>query len=216
MLGFWKKRREGFDKMASDIAACCRVALRFDELDGPALIARLPQEFDNQHREGRLREKWHLLDQQGEPMPLLAQFPELASIFDAFPGKVIKAHISRISAGYALNIHRDGMREDGRRFPQFRIFNRTLRMHIILQSNDCSWIYAEKQFYRMKPGECWMLNNLKYHSALNAHSSIDRYHVVFDVEPDAETMRLLDEGEPALGFIDPALFERHWPGVAMQ
>jgi hypothetical protein len=216
MLTFWKKRAKPFDKLASDIATCCRLPLHFDDLDGQAIVARLPREFDNEHREGALREKWHLLDRQGNPMPLLADFPELAKVFAAFPGSVIKAHISRISAGQALNVHRDGMGEGGTRRPQFKIFNRTLRMHIVLQSNERSWIYAEEQFYLMKPGECWMLHNLKYHSALNAHDRIDRYHVVFDVEPDEATFALLDQGEAGLGFVDPALFERHWPGVAMR
>lgn len=216
MFGLLKKRSGQFDKLSSGIPACSRLKLRYDDLDGAAIIARLPEEYDNEHRDRKLREKWHLLDREGRPMPLLAQFPELAAIFAAFPGKVIKAHISRISAGQKLNVHRDGMGENGKRRPQFKIFNRTLRMHIVLQSNEQSWIYAERQFYRMQPGESWMLDNLKYHSALNAHDSDHRYHVVFDVEPNAETMQLLDDGEPALGFVDPALFERHWPGVAMR
>ena len=204
-----------FDKEASDIATCCRLAERFDALDGAAIIARLPGEYSNQHRGDALREKWHLLDRDGLPMPLLADYPEIEEIFDAFPGNVVKAHISRLGAGMSLNVHRDGLRKGDVKQPQFQLFNRTLRIHVVLQSNDTSWIYAERQFYRMRPGECWMLNNLKYHSALNADDAVDRYHVIFDVEPNEDTFALLREADDDLGFEDRGLFERHWPDAKM-
>lgn len=68
----------------------------------------------------------------------------------------------------------------------------------------------------MEPGECWMLHNLRDHSAINLHASEPRYHLSFDIGPVAETFALVDDAETGLGWKDPETYNRLWPSGEAQ
>lgn len=204
-----------FAKLDSNIASCCRLPLRFDQLNAETRIASLPAPGGIGHKRGARREKWVLWDPQIGDTGLLETWPEIAAMIAEFPGTPEKVHVGLLTAGEKLPVHRDGLGRKDQKRTLFEMFNRTLRFHIPLRTSDQVFMYADKKIYRMQAGECWMLNNMKHHSAVNAHPEIDRYHLILDMAPTQETFALLAAAETDLGIDDKALFDRYWPGFEM-
>lgn len=55
------------------------------------------------------------------------------------------------------------------------------------------------QVYQMVHGEIWALNNSARHGVWNGHRSRARTHLICDLLPSPELIRLLAEGERDLG-----------------
>lgn len=140
--------------------------------------------------------------------PLL-QWYELKQFISGFPGKTVAAHISLVLPETTVHVHRDGYGANNSHRPLFPMFNSTLRFHVPLKTNDESLIYCRSKFYRMKEGECWMLNNLAPHAAVNLDPCEKRYHLIFDVEPNHETMELIEESETDLGYEDEEIYSTY-------
>lgn len=214
-----------FEKSSSDIPNCCRLNRRFDDLNPQEHLANLPVEYANQHkatwRKTPRRKKWPLLNcfrDNDVETDVYHRWPEARNLFDDFPGRTLYAHISLLEPGGVLRVHRDGYNKNTNLpdRPQYPLFNCTLRFHIPLQTNDETLMYCDDRLYHMKEGECWMLNNFAQHAAVNNHSSIRRYHLIFDVAPNHETMQLLADAEDDLGYEDQPFFEKHWPEHLIQ
>ena len=205
-----------FTKLDSYIASCCRLQLRYEELNAEEHLANLPTRTANAHKAGALRKKWDLIPNVHERSAVLERWPEMKSLLDDFPGVIERAHISLLIPGRVLRVHQDGLSPEGSPRPHFDMFNRTLRFHVPLVTNDEVLIYADRHLYRMARGECWMLHNMKFHSAANPHVSEQRYHLIFDVRPNAKTFALLDDADNDRGIFDPELFSKYWPDSEMR
>ncbi len=207
-----------FAKETAVIPDCCRLSQRFNNLNPTVHLESLPSEHMNQNKNAR-RKKWSVLNHfndKDHESDIYYSWPELKELFDGFPGSIEYAHISLLPAGGILKVHRDGYGRNVLHRPQFPLFNCTLRFHIPLMTNNDCVVYCEDRFYHMDEGECWMLNNFSPHAAVNEHSSQGRYHLIFDVKPNHDTMKLIDEADETLGYEDVDFFDRHWPELLIQ
>lgn len=203
-----------FVKLEADIPNCCRIAANIPDLDAKSHIARLPMEADNSHLENARRHKWMLRMPAKGDLPLLKEWPELLDFLDRFPGECVFAHVAQMKPGAVLGIHRDGYDPQGALMKNHDLFNSTLRFHIPLQTSGAVHFFSDGLLYNMGEGELWMIDNMKMHAVKNDDESLDRYHLVFDVLPNAETMALLDNAETGLGRADPAAITAYWPEQA--
>jgi len=123
----------------------------------------------------------------------------------------VRCHLSIMEPGGVLRVHRDGYTIRGEKAPGFQLFDTTLRFHIPLTSTDKSMNFVRGKFFKKKPNELWVFNNMVPHSAINLDETTPRIHLIFDVEPNYRTMKLAFSGESGLGYEDWDLFETHWP-----
>ena len=199
-----------FEKSNATIPCCARLEQRYENLNALEHIQNLPTQHENDKKMA-VRKKWFLIRKTLERTPALEAWPEMATLLDEFPGKIALAHLSLMVPGTVLPIHRDGISKKGLHRPLFELFEHTLRFHVPLETNEQAKVFAGGRFYQMKVGECWMLNNFENHAAINTHENINRYHLIFDVEPNEDTMKLLQNAEVDLGYEDQALLDTHWP-----
>ena len=96
------------------------------------------------------------------------------------------------------------------------LFDATLRLHVPVVTSDAASMFVNGSFYRMRAGEVWQMNNFCSHSAINNHAHLARIHLVIDVEPDAELLRLLYEGDANSGFHDKQTYRRLYPPVSLK
>lgn len=162
-----------------------------------------------------VRKTWALIPfgESGQADPvrsrkLLDNRPIVKQFFTDFPGEVKHAVYSYIAPNGIIGLHRDTYNEHGKKRPKFEIFNTALRFHIPLITNDQSHYYSEGLFYQMKQGELWMINNHLVHGAVNNYSDKGRYHLIFDVMPNEDTMAILSNASYNLGIQDEVLFQR--------
>ncbi|MGC1497248.1 MAG: aspartyl/asparaginyl beta-hydroxylase domain-containing protein [Sulfitobacter sp.] len=150
--------------------------------------------------------KSDIIHNDWENQALYEEWPEMQKILKALPNCGIeKAHIRTFPPGRRLKIHRDGYNAKGEPQGQFDMFNRTMRIHVALQTNPKCHMYAEGKFYHMAVGEVWMLNNFANHSMLNLSETEYRVHLVVDLKPSQDMMDLVDASEKNLGFVDAEL-----------
>ena len=204
-----------FRKLESDIPSCCRLRIDVPDFRPDAYLNGLPEKYVNQHKGDVQRKKWNFTDPNGGDTELLRQWTEVAEFLRDFPGEIDKAHISILEPGNVLRVHRDGLDVDGGPRPLYEMFNRSLRFHIALRTAPECYIYADGELVHMKPGECWMINNMKYHSAVNGDSTQNRVHLIFDVRPNEKTFRLIRDAQQGLGTRSVRLFKRYWPDSEM-
>ena len=213
-----------FQKNKSIVPVCDRIAERYGELRAEDILAVLPDKADNADKPGVLRKKYFLVGNDsddfehhhaGEVAPLLERWPAALKLLQDFPGKVIRCHLSIMEPGGVLGVHRDGFTKTGQRKPGFPLFNSTIRFHIPMTTTERSFNYVKGRFYKMLPGELWTFNNMLHHAAINLDEGEPRMHLIFDVEPNYETMKLAYSGESGLGREDRGFFKTHWPEYEM-
>lgn len=200
-----------FIKLKAEIPSCCRIAFQVPDLDAESHIARLPEEADNSNIANARRHKWILRMPAKGDLPLLQEWPQMRDFLDGFPGECVFAHVALMKPGAVLSIHRDGYDPQGAIMKHHDIFNSTLRFHVPLRTSDKVHFFSDGLLYNMGEGELWMIDNMKLHAVKNDDESVDRYHLIFDVRPDADTMALLHDAETQLGRVDPASVAAYWP-----
>jgi len=209
-----------FEKIRAGIPDCCRLNFHIGELnfeqhsENPAIMRSFcPQgNYVKQNKTSNPLEditKSELVAGSWENDELFAAWPEVRNLLSAFPhSKYAKAHIRKIPPNKKLPIHRDGISEQNEKKSQYDLFNSTLRIHIPLRTNKDSYIYCAGKFYSMAEGECWMLNNFQKHTAVNFSETEYRIHLILDVEPNSDTMSLVDQADTDLGFENAELFQK--------
>ena len=201
------------DKINSNIAPASKVKFNL-EFDVSDLIGDLQDLSEWSDLSGN-RKTWALIPYgttgRADPVRskiLLDKRPMVKKLFDSFPGKVKHAVYSFLAPNTIISLHSDTYKDNGDERPKFPVFNTTYRFQIPLITNNESFFYNDGAFYQMKLGELWMINNHKIHGAINNHASQDRYHIIFDVEPNAETIKLLEDCDTSLGYQDEQLEKR--------
>jgi hypothetical protein len=98
----------------------------------------------------------------------------------------------------SIGIHQDHVKSKNKE--KSRAMNETVRLHIPLHTSDQVYMLMGAQFHHMKEGEFWMLNNHHYHGVLNADNTLHRNHLILDVVPSEELIKMLQEIEAPKGF----------------
>ena len=198
-----------FQKEAANIPDCVRVDYDFPPIDADMVLSLLENPPNNLDKKAPTRKKW-VLWAKDQVIPYNAKAWEvLEPLIRSFPNDGIgMVQISLMPPETHLNIHFDGFNAKGEIAPQYELFNNTLRMHIPMVTSDQSMIYCAGKFYNMGKNELWMLNNMRKHSALNLHKKEGRFHLIFDVVPTAETMKLIRGGDTSLGKYRPRFMEK--------
>jgi len=197
-----------FQKELANIPDCVRLGFDVPELNPSKYIPALPAETANAHKANPTRKKWVLFG-RSERTNLLENWPEIDQLLSIFPCNQVKmAHISAMPPETELDVHTDGFGILETYRPHYKLFNSTLRIHIPLVTSSNSYIFCGGKFFRMKKGECWMLNNFRQHSALNLDPERTRYHLILDVVPNKETFSLVEAGERNLGRFRPAMMRK--------
>jgi len=196
-----------FEKQYTRLPDCSRIKIPYADMGADDIIRNLPEIEKNTGREER-RRKWELVGLGGTDV----DWPEMLSWLEKFPcRKMVRAHVSLIPRNYSLPVHRDGVGIEGEKRMGFDFFNTTLRFHVVLKTTPDAYILSNRKFYHMAKDECWLLNNFEAHSAVNRSPDTDRYHVIFDVEPNQKTMKLVFGGDHELGIVnDDWLGELDW------
>ena len=200
-----------FVKLTSDIPPCCRLRMAVPELNAEHYLEQLPDTADNAHRSNRRRFKWMLRRPGTGDTALLRSWPAMAAFLADFPGDCQFAHISMMEPQAKLGIHRDGFDPGGAKSEHHELFNSTLRFHVPLRTNERVHVYSDGRLYRMAQGELWMLDNMKTHAVVNDDTQSRRFHLIFDVRPDAALLAAIAEADAGLGLGDTEAIERFWP-----
>ena len=120
----------------------------------------------------------HKLDQlktmpKTDNIELLNKVLEVISYLEEnVDGKLARAILARLPAGSRVYEHTD----------KGRLFESTHRFHIPLISNAGCKVRIGETDIHMEEGECWEINNLLRHSAVNLGVT-DRIHLIFDIAP---------------------------------
>ena len=190
-----------FQKEFHELPSCTRLKFPVTDLNWQRILTNLPQKPSNDSK-AKIRERWVLLGEEGASF----EWPELMTLLNSFPCEsMYRVHLSKMPAGKALPIHRDGFGIQGERKPGFSIFNDSIRFHMPVETHQDAFIYCGGNFFHMQEGEVWLMNNFHPHSAVNRCETKDRYHVIFDVIPNAATLKLIENGDSSLGKNKPEL-----------
>lgn len=76
---------------------------------------------------------------------------------------------------------------------------KTLRIHVPVETNASVHMVAGGLCYSMQPDEVWVLNNSATHAVWNAHPTLARTHMICDFLPSPALSELLRSGERNLG-----------------
>jgi hypothetical protein len=197
-----------FDKR-EHIKACKQLPSRVDIVRLQAEVQAIPVEYwDNQrapvHQHTRsvfLKGYPPALGKADDPeQPILELCPYVHDLMrNLFPGRVGKCLLASLQPGAMVYPHTDNAND---------YFVRSCRIHVPVFTNQSTHIFCNGQFFHMAEGEAWMLNNLAPHAVINDHANLERVHLIFDVFPDKETVKMTDALPEADGRIDAWLFAR--------
>jgi hypothetical protein len=126
--------------------------------------------------------------------PALDHLPYVRQLIEAVvPAPPLRCLFAKLPAGGSIAPHID-------RAPYF---SKTLRIHIPVESHESAWMMSSDKFYRMQPGEVWVLNNSDLHAVWNADATRSRTHMICDFLPTPELLALIAQGEKELASREP-------------
>jgi hypothetical protein len=129
-------------------------------------------------------------DRPIEDRPALQQMPYIRSFIEqTIPAPPLRALLARLPAGATIPRHVD-------RAPYF---DRTIRIHLPIETNDRVYMLCAGNLYQMRSGEVWVLNNSAEHGVWNRDSSRARTHLICDFLPTPELAALIKAGDRNLG-----------------
>lgn len=137
-------------------------------------------------------------DKPVEERPPLALLPYVRELIEqSIPAPPLRCLLAKLSPHAVIAPHID--RAD--------YFDKTLRLHFPVVSDDTVVMYSRGLAYRMRPGEAWVLNNSNVHAVVSDWTQ-PRTHVICDFLPTPELTRLILDGERDLGVRDDAIAAR--------
>jgi hypothetical protein len=133
-----------------------------------------------------------------EDRPVLERLPYVRSILaETIPASPLRALLARLPAGAVIRPHVD----------LAAYFQKSLRVHVPIETNEQLWMLSAGKCYQMRPGEVWVLNNSELHGVVNGHASLPRIHLICDFLPDQPLIDLLADGDRDLGQVRPEVEE---------
>lgn len=117
--------------------------------------------------------------------PVLVDFPYISQLIgpDGPFGGARYGFIFRMRPNGVSRIHRDNN----------AAWERTLRIHIPIITNDGAYLLAEGRSKHLPVGEVWTFNNQDKHSAINGNAM--RVHMIIDVEPNPRLTTLMAQAD---------------------
>jgi hypothetical protein len=183
------------------ISGCVRLRLRINVDRLRDEVASLPASFwGSTANRARVHEPVEAVFLRGyapaegpEPLcdrPALAHLPYARVIISQLLGAPpLRCLLARLRPGGKVEPHVD----------QGTYFDKSLRVHVPVESNGNVWMVCAGQRYVMQPGEVWTLNNRARHAVWNAHPTLPRTHLICDFVPTPHLLGLIAAGEPFLG-----------------
>lgn len=118
--------------------------------------------------------------------PPLSLLPYVRQIIEQLiPAPVQRCLLARLPAGSTIAPHID----------RAAYFAKTVRLHVPVATHEWAWMLAGAEIFKMREGELWALNNGGSHGVWNAHPSLARTHLIWDVVPTPALLSLLQRGE---------------------
>ena len=78
-------------------------------------------------------------------------------------------------------------------------FDKTVRIHVPVMTNDHVDMYVHEHCYHMRVGEVWAINNLARHAVYNGDESIYRTHIICDFLPEPDILERVARADTNLG-----------------
>jgi hypothetical protein len=117
--------------------------------------------------------------------PPLSLLPYVRQIIEQLiPAPAQRCLLARLPAGLTIAPHID----------RAAYFAKTLRFHVPVATHEQAWMMARGAIFAMKEGEVWAINNSSPHAVWNAHPSLARTHLIWDVVPTPALLSLLQLG----------------------
>jgi hypothetical protein len=104
--------------------------------------------------------------------PLLDGCPATRAVLDRLSCRLESARFLRLGPGARIEPHND---------PGLGYDHGECRLHFPVLSDDAVSFWVEDEPVAMRPGECWLLDLNRRHSAAN-DSAVPRVHLVVDVQ----------------------------------
>ena len=82
-------------------------------------------------------------------------------------------------------------------------FDKTVRIHVPVMTNDHVDMYVHEHCYHMQVGEVWAINNLARHAVCNGDDSIYRTHIICDFLPEPDILERVARADKNLGTLLP-------------
>jgi hypothetical protein len=183
------------------ISGCVRLRIRIDVDRLRDEVARLPAPFwGSTANRARVHEpveavflRGHAPAEGPKPLgdrPALASVPYARTIIsEIIAAPPLRCLLARLRPGGSVEPHVD---EGG-------YFDKSLRIHVPVESNADVWMLCAGHRYVMQPGEVWTLDNRARHAVWNAHPTLPRTHLICDFVPTPHLLELVATGEPDLG-----------------
>jgi Aspartyl/Asparaginyl beta-hydroxylase len=192
------------------IGGCARLSLRIDAERLRAEVEAIPAELWLS-RGGRVgvHDAAQAIFLRGyapyerNPLPIgdreaLARVPYIRTlIHEQIPAAPMRCLLARLPGGGVIKAHCD----------QTEYFDKTIRIHMPVISNDAAWMFSRGSSYRMLPGEVWALNNSAPHGVWNGDPQAARTHLICDFLSSPGLLDLLAHAERDLGRDEPRVRE---------
>jgi hypothetical protein len=140
-------------------------------------------------------------DRPIENRPVLTDLPYVRWLLqELIPAIPLRCLLARLPGNSTISLHVD-------RAPYFQ---KSVRLHIPIESHDRVWMMSDARCYQMRPGEVWALNNSAAHGVWNSHPTASRTHLICDFLPSPELLQLLGRGERDLELDEPEVEAHLW------
>jgi hypothetical protein len=120
-----------------------------------------------------------------EDRPLLASLPAFRNaIYNLFDAQPLRCLLAKLKPLGVIPQHID----------KGSYFDKTIRIHIPIVTNEQSIMTVDGQALHMRVGEVWAINNCAVHGVENGHPTQARTHLICDYFPSEHLLGLLSCG----------------------
>jgi hypothetical protein len=204
------------------IQKCIRLPIEFDAQRALREVRTIPNGlYDNSSR-GPTHTQVRGLFIKGYPPRLakpdddrkiLKSLPYISSfIQDGVPGKACKCVIAKLQPSGIIPVHSDRILDSSghpvRGSIKARYFEDTIRLHIPVTTSRFTHFFNNGEFFVMREGEVWAINNLAIHGVINEHPTDTRIHLIVDILPDEKTEAVVKNADFITGNFDQNLLAK--------
>lgn len=125
-------------------------------------------------------------------------------VHESIPAAPMRCLLARLPGGGVIKAHID----------QTEYFEKTIRIHVPVITNDEAWMFCLGRSYRMRPGEVWALNNGAPHGVWNGDPQAARTHLICDFLGSPGLLDLLARAERDLGRVEQRVRDHLMAAVA--
>ncbi len=201
---------------------CIRLPIEFDAERALSEVRSIPADVYDPLSRGPSHEDVQAIFLKGYPPRLakpdddrkiLKSLPYIASfIRNSLPGKPCKCMIAGLKPNGIIPVHSDRLLDKNgkpvRGSKEALYFEETMRIHMPVASSRFTRFFNNGEFFNMREGEVWAINNLAIHGVINEHPTDTRIHIIVDILPDERTEAVIKSAEFIKGNFDQKLLAR--------